>query len=164
MAENSEDVGLTEVAIIDPIIAEQNEVIAQLVQQIAELKVEMQKNRDLSNLAITANTPSDGVYAFSFPHQNPVTEHTLNNPPAIPIQKTPIINLTTPNPNHASSSQQTPPPPNPNNVQAFPSTQNRSSSKNQAFPPPQNTYPDNPQTFPHIYHTLDQYMPNLPST
>lgn len=63
------------------------------------MRVEIQKNQDLSNLVITANTPIDERPSLYFPPSNP--KHAPNNPPTISTQKTPTIDLTTPNPNHA---------------------------------------------------------------
>ena len=43
MGDNNEEVSLTDVVIVQPTIADQNELILQLLQQIAEIRVEMQK-------------------------------------------------------------------------------------------------------------------------
>ena len=58
MTQNNENIGLTDVdvAIVQPPIVEQNELIAQLMQQIAELRVELQKNQDLLILSVDINT------------------------------------------------------------------------------------------------------------
>ncbi|XP_055830863.1 uncharacterized protein LOC129899888 [Solanum dulcamara] len=104
MTGNNDNAGLTDIVVTDPVIAEQNELIAQLVQQIAEMRVEIRKNRELSNLAIAANTPvpGEGRPPFHFPSPNSSTEHTCpqnyqapqntQNPPFTPPlpQKTPF--------------------------------------------------------------------------
>ncbi|KAK4731975.1 hypothetical protein R3W88_024963 [Solanum pinnatisectum] len=46
MVNNNEDIGLTKVPTVHPSTAEQNELIVQLVQQIAEMRVELQKRQD----------------------------------------------------------------------------------------------------------------------
>uniref|UniRef100_M1D9V5 Uncharacterized protein n=1 Tax=Solanum tuberosum TaxID=4113 RepID=M1D9V5_SOLTU len=76
MVENAENTYLIEIVVNDPIIAEQNKLIAQLFQQIAEMRAEMDKTRDLTNLAIVANTstPDNGRpplhFATSIQHPN----------------------------------------------------------------------------------------------
>lgn len=119
MVENSEDMGLIEITVVDPAIAEQNKLITQLMQQVAEMRVNMQRARDLTNLVITANLPSPNGKRppLHFPPPNPNHKPTLNNPTFISGQSTLTIDAY-----HASSSHHTPPPlenPNANNVQAF---------------------------------------------
>uniref|UniRef100_M1E116 Uncharacterized protein n=1 Tax=Solanum tuberosum TaxID=4113 RepID=M1E116_SOLTU len=58
MAENVENTDLDEIMVNNPIIIEQNKLIAQFFQQITEMRAEMDKTRDLMNLAIIANTPT----------------------------------------------------------------------------------------------------------
>uniref|UniRef100_M1E135 Uncharacterized protein n=1 Tax=Solanum tuberosum TaxID=4113 RepID=M1E135_SOLTU len=58
MVETVENTDLNEITVNDPIIAEQNKLIAQLFQQIAEMRAEMNKTRNLTNLVIIANTPT----------------------------------------------------------------------------------------------------------
>jgi len=69
VVENVENTNLTEITVNDPIIVEQNKLIAQLFQQIAEMRAEMDKTRDLTNLAIIANTPTpdNGRPTLNFP-------------------------------------------------------------------------------------------------
>ena len=43
MGDSNEEVSLTDVVVAQPIVEEQNELILQLMQQIAEMRVEMQK-------------------------------------------------------------------------------------------------------------------------
>ncbi|KAK4722115.1 hypothetical protein R3W88_012348 [Solanum pinnatisectum] len=89
------------------------------------MKAEMDKTRDLTNLAIVANTPTpdNEITPLHFPTSDPISEHFPNNSSTATIPKPPIIDLTTPNPYHASSShQKSPTPQNPNtNFQNFPS-------------------------------------------
>ena len=47
MGDNNEQISLTDVVVAKPTVAEQNELIAQLMQQIADMRVEMQRRRDL---------------------------------------------------------------------------------------------------------------------
>jgi len=126
MTGNGENIGLNEITITDPIIAEKNELIAQLAQQIVEMRAEMHKSRELANLAITANTPLPNSERppLYFPTPNPTPEHFSHNPPTVPVQKPPTVELNTTNQHHASSSYQIPPPSqslNSNNSQTFPS-------------------------------------------
>uniref|UniRef100_M1DSN5 Uncharacterized protein n=1 Tax=Solanum tuberosum TaxID=4113 RepID=M1DSN5_SOLTU len=124
VVENVENTNLTEITVNDPIIVEQNKLIAQLFQQIAEMRAEMDKTRDLTNLAIIANTPTpvNGRPPLHFPTLDPTSDHFPNNLSTATNPKPPIIDLTTLNPHHASSShQKLPTPQNPNtNSQNFP--------------------------------------------
>ena len=43
MGDSNEEVSLTNVVVDQPTVADQNELILQLMQQIAEIRVEMQK-------------------------------------------------------------------------------------------------------------------------
>uniref|UniRef100_M1DJP1 Uncharacterized protein n=1 Tax=Solanum tuberosum TaxID=4113 RepID=M1DJP1_SOLTU len=141
VVENVENTNLTEITVNDPIIVEQNKLIAQLFQQIAEMRAEMDKTRDLTNLAIIANTPTldNRSPPLHFPTSDLTLEDFSNNSSPSTIPKPPIIDLTTPNPHHASSShQKLPNPPNPNT----------------------NTF----QNFPPVHQTLIQIVENPPTT
>ena len=46
MGENNEQVSLTYVVVAQPTVADQNNLIAQLMQQIADMRVEMQRRQD----------------------------------------------------------------------------------------------------------------------
>ncbi|XP_069149116.1 uncharacterized protein [Solanum lycopersicum] len=48
MGDNNEQISLTDVVVAQPTAAEQNELIAQLMQQIADMRVEMQRRQDTS--------------------------------------------------------------------------------------------------------------------
>ncbi|KAK4726978.1 hypothetical protein R3W88_031895 [Solanum pinnatisectum] len=81
------------------------------------MRAEINKTQDLTNLAIIAYTPTldNGRPPLHFPISDPTPEHFPNNSSTATIPKPPIIDLTTPNPRHASFSHQTSPTPqNPN--------------------------------------------------
>ena len=85
MGDNNDEVSLTDIVVAQPTVAEQNELIAQLMQQIAEMRVEMQPRQDTpppgfgpnfvdtrppmyfasSNLDPTQNHPSTTVHNLS---------------------------------------------------------------------------------------------------
>ncbi|XP_055806963.1 uncharacterized protein LOC129875730 [Solanum dulcamara] len=153
MTRNNEDTGLTDIIVTDPIVAEQNELIAQLVQHIIEMRDEIQKNRDLSNLAIATNTlvPGERRPPLHLYPPNP-PENMPNNPHVVPTQKSPTIYFT-PNPHHASSSYQSPPP-----------SQNLNAYNSQAFPPMYQTpyqNAQNPPTTQPIPSKPTFYIPTL---
>uniref|UniRef100_M1DAW2 Uncharacterized protein n=1 Tax=Solanum tuberosum TaxID=4113 RepID=M1DAW2_SOLTU len=108
VVENIEITELTKININDLIIAEHNKLIAQLFQQIAEMRAEMDKTRDLMNLAIVANTPTpdNGRPPLHFPTVYPTSERFPNNSTTATNLKPPTINLTTLNPHQACPSRQ----------------------------------------------------------
>ena len=55
MGDSNEEVSLTDVVVAQPNIADQNELILQLMQQIAEMRVEMQRRLDLTPPCFAAN-------------------------------------------------------------------------------------------------------------
>ncbi|XP_049364231.1 uncharacterized protein LOC125828978 [Solanum verrucosum] len=57
MGDNNDEVGLTDVVVAQPTAADQNELVIQLMQQITEIKIEMQRMQDLRN-PISAFNPS----------------------------------------------------------------------------------------------------------
>uniref|UniRef100_M1DCN6 Integrase core domain containing protein n=1 Tax=Solanum tuberosum TaxID=4113 RepID=M1DCN6_SOLTU len=67
MGNNVEDIGLTDVVVAQPIIVDQNELIMQLMQQITEMRVEMQRRQDLPNPAFAFNSLADGRPPLHFP-------------------------------------------------------------------------------------------------
>uniref|UniRef100_M1DMA7 Uncharacterized protein n=1 Tax=Solanum tuberosum TaxID=4113 RepID=M1DMA7_SOLTU len=90
------------------------------------MRAEMDKTRDLTNLAIVANTPTldNRRPTLNFPTSDPTSDHFPNNSSTSTNPKSPIIDLTTLNPHHASSSHQKLPTlqnPNTNIFQNFPS-------------------------------------------
>jgi len=155
MGDNNDEISLTDVVVAPHAATDQNELIMQLMQQITEMRVEMQRMQDLPNPVFTFNTPGDGRPPLYFPHSN--AEQT-QNPPPNPAQNPSTIDPTAPNPHQASVSYQAPPPPQGTNPQTFPSHQN---TNPQACPPPQNQNVNNPQTFPHHHnqHTNPQTFP-----
>ncbi|KAK4738509.1 hypothetical protein R3W88_002206 [Solanum pinnatisectum] len=88
MVETVENTNLNEITMNDPIIAKQNKLIAQLFQQIAEMRAEMDKTRDLTNLAIVTNTPTpdDRRPPLYFPTSDPISDHFPNIHPPLRIQ------------------------------------------------------------------------------
>ncbi|KAK4710153.1 hypothetical protein R3W88_004666 [Solanum pinnatisectum] len=143
MGDNNEEIGLTDVVVAHPTVTDQNELIIQLMQQIAEMQVEMQRRQDLPNPAFIFNAPADGRPPLHFP---PSSAEQAQNPPSNPAQNPPIIDLTAPNPHHASVSYQEPPLPQGTNSQTFPPHQN---ANPQVCPTPRNQNVSNPQTFTH---------------
>ncbi|KAK4710439.1 hypothetical protein R3W88_004952 [Solanum pinnatisectum] len=110
------------------------------MQQIAEIRVEMQKRQDLPNSTFTLNAVADERPPLHFPSSN--TEQD-QNPPSSLAHNPSIVDLATQNPHHASASYQTPPPPQNTNPQTFPPHLN---TNLQTGPPPQNQNISNPQT------------------
>ncbi|KAK4715812.1 hypothetical protein R3W88_014150 [Solanum pinnatisectum] len=151
MGDNIEDTGLTDVVVAQPVVADQNELIVQLMQQIAEMWVEMQRRQDLPNSAFTA--PADGRPPFHFPPPNVEQAH---NPPSSPVHNPAIIDLTIQNPHYASISYQTPPPPQNTNFQMPPPPQN---ANLQAGLPSQTQNVNNPQTS--LHHQNQHTNPRL---
>lgn len=70
MGDNNEEISLTNVVVAQPSIADQNELILQLMQQIAEMRVEMQRRQDLPLPGFTANALIDGRSLLYFPSLN----------------------------------------------------------------------------------------------
>ena len=72
------------------------------------MRAEMDKIQDLTNLAIITNCPTldNERPLLHFPTSDPMSEHFPNNSTTSTIPKLSIIDLTTPNPHHASSSHQ----------------------------------------------------------
>lgn len=68
------------------------------MQQITDIKVEMKKTQELSNLAITANLPGPDLerppvhFPSPDPSHQPIPIST--NPPITPVRASPVINLT----------------------------------------------------------------------
>ncbi|KAK4729964.1 hypothetical protein R3W88_022952 [Solanum pinnatisectum] len=138
MGDNVEDTGLTDVVVAQPVVADQNELIVQLMQQITEMRVEMQRRQDLPNPAFTA--PADGRPPLHFP---PSSAEQAHNPPSRPTHNPAVIDLTTEKPHYASSSYQTPPPPQNTNFHMPLPPQN---TNLQTGPPPQTQNVNHPQT------------------
>ena len=94
MGDSNEEVSLTNVVVDQPTVADQNELILQLMQQIAEIKVEMQRIYDLPPPAFDANA-ADGRPPIYFPSSN---MDLAQIKPFTPSQNPSIIDLTTQNP------------------------------------------------------------------
>ncbi|TMW92619.1 hypothetical protein EJD97_012787 [Solanum chilense] len=147
MGDNNEEVSLTDVVVAQPTVAEQKEFIMQLMQQIAEMRVEMQMRQDLPPLGFAANV-DEGRPPIYFPSSN---MDSTQNQPSTPVQNPSVIDLTTQNPQYASASYQTPSPLQNNHPQIPPHPRN---THHQTAPPPQiqnqnqNQNALNPQT-PH---------------
>ena len=108
MVETVENIDLSKITVNETTIAEQNKMIAQLFQQIAKMRTEMDKTRDLTNLAIIVDTPTPDNERppLYFPTSDLTSEYFPNNSTTFTILKSSIFDLTTPNPHHASSSHQ----------------------------------------------------------
>ena len=107
MGDSNEELSLTDVVVDQPTIADQNELIMQLMQQIAKIRVETQRRQDLPPPGFAAN-PADGRPQIYFPSTN---IYPVQNHPSTPSQNLLVIDLTTQNPQYASTSYQTLPPP-----------------------------------------------------
>ena len=143
MGDNNEEVSLTDVVVAQPTVAEQNELILQLMQQIAEMRVEMQRRQDLPPPGFAANA-ADGRPPIYLTSSNMAQ---APNHPSTPAQNSSFIDLTTKNPQYASASYKIPPPPQ-NNLPQMPS--HPQNTHHHTAPPPQNQNQNtfNPQT-PH---------------
>ncbi|KAK4721901.1 hypothetical protein R3W88_012134 [Solanum pinnatisectum] len=93
MGDNVEDTNLTDVVVAQPVIADQNELIMQLMQQIAEMRIEIQRRQDSPNPAFV---PTDGRPPLHFPPSN--TGQTQNPPPT-------IFQISVPNEHDANGSE-----------------------------------------------------------
>ena len=106
MGDNNDEANPTDVVVSQPIVAKQNELIAQLMQQIAEIRVEMQRRQD---------TPPPG-FGPNFFYVRPLMYFPssnldpMQNQPSTPVHNPSGIDLTTQNPQYASVSYQTPTP------------------------------------------------------
>ena len=106
MGDNNEEVSLTDVVVSQPTVTDQNKLIMQLVQQIAEMRVEMQWRQDFPPSGFAANA-AHGRPPIYFPSSN--MDQTQNQP-STPVQNPSVIDLTSQNPQYASASHQFPPP------------------------------------------------------
>ena len=67
MGDNNEEVSLTDIVVPQPTVAEQNELIMQLIQQVAEMRVEMQRRKDLPLLDLLLIVLMEGLQSTSLP-------------------------------------------------------------------------------------------------
>ena len=101
MDDNNEEISLTDVVVAQPTLADQNELILQLMQQIAEMRVEIQRKQDLPPPIFVVNAQPDGRPPAQIP---PPNVEQAQNPPSSPARNPSIIDLTTQNPHYASTS------------------------------------------------------------
>ena len=147
MGDNNEEIEIDDVVVAQPAAADKNELIMQLMQQIAEMRVEMQSMRDLPNPISSFNPPRDGRPPL---HSPPSNAEQVQNLLSNPAQNPPTIDSAIPNPRHATTSCQAPHHPQNTNLQILHLPQNQNTNNAQTFPHPQNQNTNNAQTFPHI--------------
>ena len=92
MSDNNEEIDLTDVVVAQPVLADQNELILQLMQQIAEMRVEMQRKQDLPPPIFTVNAQPDERPPAQIP---PPKVEQPQNPPSSPARNPSINDLTT---------------------------------------------------------------------
>ena len=78
MGDNNDEVDVNDVVVAQPAAVDKNELIMQLMQQIAEMRVEMQRMQDGSNPFSSFNPPRDGRPPLHFPPSS--TEQVQNLP------------------------------------------------------------------------------------
>ncbi|OIT31720.1 hypothetical protein A4A49_39912 [Nicotiana attenuata] len=110
-------------------ITQRDEHIARLQQEIEDLRGELNRMKDLTNLAITLHSPSPGP------------KNTVPNPPRFPSLDSPV-------PEHFPP--QDPPPTNNNLPPITPANPQRPLPTNTPYVPPPNPPPMNPQSQPVI--------------
>ena len=76
MGDNNDEIDMNDVVVAQPAATDKNELIMQLMQQIAEIRVEMQRMQDGSNPVSSFNPPRDGRPPFHFPPSS--TEQVQN--------------------------------------------------------------------------------------
>ena len=147
MGDNNDEVDMNDVVVAQPTAADKSELIMQLMKQIAEMRVEMQRMQVGSNPVSSFNPLRDGRPPLHFP--SPSTEQ-VQNLLSNPTQNPPTIDLTTSNLRHATTSCQAPRPPQNTNLQILHLSQNQNTNDAQTIPHLQNQNND-PQTFPQNY-------------
>ena len=60
---------MNDVVVAQPAAADKNELIMQLMQHIAEMRVDMQRRKDLPPPGFSANVATDGRLLYVFPLQ-----------------------------------------------------------------------------------------------
>ena len=160
MEDNNDEVDMNDVAVAQPVAADKNESIMQLMQQIAEMRVEIQRMRDGSNPVSSFNPPRDGR-----PPLPPSNAEQVQNILSNPTQNPPTIDSTIPNPRHATTSYQAPQHPQNTNLQILHLPQNQNTDPQnfpQNYQAPQNT--QNPSIVPPIPQktTFQIPIPNEP--
>ena len=94
MGDNNEQISLADVVVAQPTVAEQNDLIAQLMQQIADMRVEMQRRQDSPPLGFGTNI-LDARPPTYFPSSD--LDPTQNNP-SMPVHNPSRVDMTTQNP------------------------------------------------------------------
>ena len=69
MGDNNDEGRLTDVVVAQSTVAEQNELIMQLIQQVAEMRVDMQRTQDLPPPGFVPNI-ADARPPIYFPSSN----------------------------------------------------------------------------------------------
>ena len=156
MGDNNEEIDINYVAVAQHAAADKNELIMQLMQQIAEMRIEILRMQDFPNPISFFNPPRDGRPPLHLPP--PSAEH-VQNLLSNPSQNPPTIDSTTPNPHHATTSCQAPHHPQNTNLQILHLAQNQNMNNAQTFPHLQNQNTD-PQNFPKIIKPLK--IPRIP--
>ena len=139
MGDNNDEIDMNDVVVAQPTVADKNELIMQLMLQIAEMRVEMQRMQDVYNTISSLNPPRDGRPPLQFP---PPSTEQVQNLLFNPTQNPPTIDLTTPNLHHATTSCQAPCPPQNTNLQILHLPQNQNTDPQnfpQNYQAPQNT-------------------------
>ena len=146
MGDNNEEFDMNDVVVAQPVAADKNELIIQLMQQIAEMRIELQRMQDESNPVSSFDPLRNGRPSLHFPPSNAEqVQNILSNP----TQNSPTIDSTIPNPCHATSCQ-APQRPQNTNPQILHLPQNQNTNNAQTFSHLQNQN-TNPQTFPQNY-------------
>ena len=90
MGDSNEEVSLTDIVVDQPTVEDLNELILQLMQHIAEMRVQMQRRQDLPPAGFPANA-ADGRPSIYFPSSN---MDLAQNQPSTPTQNPSVIDLT----------------------------------------------------------------------
>ena len=70
MGDNNDEIDMNDVVVAQPAAADKNELIMQLMQQIDEMRFEMQRMQNLSNPISSFNPPRDGRPPLHFQARN----------------------------------------------------------------------------------------------
>ena len=91
MGDNNDEEILTDVVVALPTVEEQNELIMQLMQQVAEMRVEMQQTQYMPPPEFGPNI-ADGSPPIYFSSSN---KDPTQNQPSTPVHNPSVIDLTT---------------------------------------------------------------------
>ncbi|XP_049405306.1 uncharacterized protein LOC125868788 [Solanum stenotomum] len=101
MGDNNDEVGLTDVVVAQPAAVDQDELVLQLMQQIAKMRVKMQRMQDLPNPVFAFNPPGDGRPPLHFSSLS-----TEQNPSiALPLPQKTTFQIPIPNEPYANCSE-----------------------------------------------------------